>query len=174
MRSSLQTDRLVLRHFTTNDAEFIINLVNTENWIRNIGDVHVTNTTQALTYLALGPLSSYRKTGYGSYMITLKVSEEPVGMCSLMHREWLKYPDLGFAILPEYCRKGYAFEAAAACMTEVYNNSVTPHLSAIVAGGNTASVKLLEKLEFGHHEMVRVPGSNEELHMYLHTPAQMH
>ena len=34
----LETDRLVLRRFTLDDAEFILRLVNEPAWLRYIGD----------------------------------------------------------------------------------------------------------------------------------------
>ena len=50
----LETDRLVLRRFTLDDAEFIFRLVNDPSWLRFIGDKNVHNLDDARRYLREG------------------------------------------------------------------------------------------------------------------------
>nr|MBC7611931.1 hypothetical protein [Pseudopedobacter sp.] len=47
----LQTERLQLREFTLNDGDFLIALLNSEAWLRFIGERHVKTIPQALIYL---------------------------------------------------------------------------------------------------------------------------
>ena len=54
MNTILETERLVLRQFTMDDATFIIELVNTPGWIEFIGDRNIKTTEQAKNYLQNG------------------------------------------------------------------------------------------------------------------------
>jgi len=55
----LETKRLRLREFTPDDSNFIIELLNSPEWIEFIGDKNVRTETQAIEYLQNGPLKSY-------------------------------------------------------------------------------------------------------------------
>ena len=107
-----ESKRLVLRRFTVADSGFILRLLNAENWLKFIGDRHVRTTRQAEDYLLNGPVRSYEVNGFGLSLVALKADSTPVGMCGLLKRQELEHPDIGFAFLPEYTGKGYAFEIA--------------------------------------------------------------
>ena len=51
----LQTDRLILRHLTADDAEFVFELVNDPAWLRFIGDRGVRTLDDARDYIRKGP-----------------------------------------------------------------------------------------------------------------------
>ena len=61
----LETDRLLLRHFSTGDVEFVIRLLNEPSFIEHIGDKGVRTVEEANEYLLDGPLGSYERFGYG-------------------------------------------------------------------------------------------------------------
>ncbi|GAM68582.1 acetyltransferase [Vibrio sp. JCM 19236] len=54
-----ETERLVIRQFKLTDADFIIELLNQESFIRFIGDKQVRSVSDAEYYLNKGPLASY-------------------------------------------------------------------------------------------------------------------
>ena len=102
----VETDRLALRQLQVADAEFVLTLVNTPGWLRFIGDRGVRDIDTAIGYLKNGPFDSYKKLGYGLWMVMRKADHQPLGMCGLLKREMLEYPDIGFAFLPEFTRQG--------------------------------------------------------------------
>ena len=112
----LETDRLTLRQFTIHDTDFIISLLNSPGWLEFIGDRNVKTQEQATDYLLNGPIKSYHENGFGLSLVELKHPQKPIGMCGLLKREYLEHPDIGFAFLPEYSGKGYAYEIAKATM----------------------------------------------------------
>jgi hypothetical protein len=59
MKQILETDRLRLREFNSGDTVFIISLLNSEGWLKFIGDRSVRTPEQAKAYLENGPLKSY-------------------------------------------------------------------------------------------------------------------
>src|SRR5215216_2894158 len=107
-----ETERLLLRQFTVDDAQFILTLLNEPSFIRYIGDKKVRNLDNARQYILNGPVASYEKHGFGLLLVELNDSHTPIGMCGLLKREELPDADIGFALLSDFCGKGFAFEAA--------------------------------------------------------------
>lgn len=140
-----QTPRLILRQLTPEDASFILLLLNTQGFIDNIGDKGVRTLQDAKDYIANGPAISYREHGFGLFAVELAENGFPIGICGLIKRPTLAHVDLGYAFLPQYWGKGYAFEAAAASL-ELGKTLGIERIVAIVSPHNQASKALLGKL----------------------------
>lgn len=147
-KTILETERLILREFTLNDTGFIVALLNSEGWLKFIGDRNVHSDTDAQNYLTSGPFKYYQELGFGLYGLVLKEDDQLIGMCGLLKRTYLDFPDIGFALLPEYSGKGYAFEIAQATVKYGFGVLGFKRLMAIAAPDNTSSIRLLEKLGF--------------------------
>src|SRR5262245_31279200 len=93
----LQTPRLLLRDFSSDDAEFVLRLLNEPSFLRFIGDKGVRNLDDARKYLTNGPIASYEKNGFGLYVVALQEEGTAIGMCGLIKRDGLPDPDVGFA-----------------------------------------------------------------------------
>ena len=156
IKKILETERLVLRELTTNDAEFILKLLNTPTWLEFIGDKKVHTIEDAENYLETGPIDSYRKNGFGLWLILLKEDSTPIGICGLINRESLDDIDIGFALLPEYEKLGYGFEIAYATMNYAKNVLGINKIVAITDPKNIASIKLLDKIGFQFEKTFRV------------------
>lgn len=162
----LETDRLVLRYLTTNDSTFIIELLNEPSFIQNIGDRKVRTEEDARKYLLNGPLESYDKHGFGLFMVELKDSKVPIGMCGLIKRDNLPDADVGFAFLPQYWMKGYAFESASAVLKYAKETCGLNRILGIVNPGNAASIRVLEKLGLKFESTVKMPQDDFEIKLY--------
>ncbi len=141
----LETERLLLHRLSPNDSAFILELLNEPAFLENIGDRGVRTLADACRYILSGPIASYRKLGFGLYLVTLKDSGLPIGICGLLKRDSFDHPDIGFAFLRRYWSQGYAHESAAV----LHYGWTTLRLERIVAitkPHNQASVALLEKL----------------------------
>lgn len=168
----LETDRLVLRHFTTDDADFILRLVNEPSFIANIGDRGIRTLEQASTYLENGPIDSYERHGHGLYVVVLKHSLEPIGICGLLRRDTFDDVDLGYAFLPEFWSQGFAFESASAVLKFARCSLGVPRTIALVSPANLASVKLLEKLGFAFSELRQLEPLGLPTAIYIHSPTE--
>ncbi|MBK7851666.1 MAG: GNAT family N-acetyltransferase [Bacteroidetes bacterium] len=166
MRYILETERLFLREFSTEDAPFVVQLVNSPGWLEFIGDRNIRNDEQARIYLENGPLLSYKQNGYGLSLVELKHGKTPIGMCGIINRENLENPDIGFAFLPEHMGQGFAFEVAQATMKYARENLKLPTVCAITVSGNLPSIKLLEKLGMKFSKMINFPDDPVELMLY--------
>ena len=143
-----ETERLNIRQFNTHDTEFIVRLLNDESFIRNITDKKVRTDADALRYLINGPLSSYQTYGFGLNLVLLKETKTPIGMCGLLKRDELDYPDLGYALLPEFCGKGYGIEASSSLIETEMDTYSLKNVLAVTFLDNLRSNSLLNKLGF--------------------------
>jgi [ribosomal protein S5]-alanine N-acetyltransferase len=162
----LTTKRLGLRKLALSDAEFVIELVNDPDWLRNIGDKNVHSIADAERYLTNGPMSLYEKHGVGLWAVVLTESGLPIGMCGLVKRDALEDFDLGFAFLPAYRGKGYASQGVLQFVKEVMK---LKRLAAIVNRDNAPSVKLLVKLGFELTGELQLPGETNSVNLYFVT-----
>jgi len=162
----LETDRLVLRELTADDAAFILELVNEPAWLRFIGDKGIKTLDAARNYILKGPVDMYVRLGFGLWLVELKCGSIPIGICGLIKRNSLEDIDLGFAFLQTHWRKGYAYESASATMA--YGKKVFDlrRIVAIVAQGNDPSDRLLEKLGFRFERMIRLSEAAPEIKLY--------
>lgn len=166
MTSILETERLSLREFNTTDSTFIIQLLNSEGWLKFIGDRHIKTLEQAENYLTNGPMKSYSVNGFGLSMVELKNTHTPIGMCGLIKRDNLPDIDIGFAFLEEFMGNGYAFEIAQATINFAKENLQKETILAITIPTNVRSINLLKKIGMKFEKNFSFEGSTEELMLF--------
>jgi RimJ/RimL family protein N-acetyltransferase len=163
---TIESTRIFLRPLTLEDGEFILELLNTEGFIKYIGDRNVRTIEQAKGYLLNGPLKSYETNGFGLSLAELKSDRTPVGMCGLLKRDYLDHADIGFAFLPGHTGKGYAYEIVKEIIRYGMNELQMEKILAIILPENSPSIKLLEKIGFRFEKNFISPDTNEELCLY--------
>ena len=163
---NLCTDRLNIRELTTDDAPFILRLLNEPSFIHFIGDKGVRDIEAAREYIRNGPIASYQQHGFGLYLVTRKTDDLSLGICGLLKRESLSHVDIGFAFLPEFWNKGYAFESASAVMDYGKDVLKLTRIVAITNKDNDASAKLLEKLGLRFDRLIRLSNEQDETRLF--------
>ncbi len=167
MKKITETERLILREFTKDDAAFIVELLNSEGWLGYIGDRNVHNESQAINYLECGSMRSYQTKGFGFYGVILKESHELIGMCGFIQREKAVEVEIGYAFLPAFQRKGYASEAVKATLHYGFQTLKLEKLIAIARANNFSSIKLLEKLGFTLEKTYDSEEQGEKLVLFI-------
>jgi len=162
----LETERTILRELTTDDAEFILDLLNQPSFIRYIGDRNVRTTDEARGYIETRFTESYKKFGFGLWAVELKETSQPIGICGFVKRDSLPDADIGFAFLPQFERKGYAYESAYAVMKYGTDALNLKRVLAITSQDNESSVRLLEKINFKFERLIKLPPEQEELKLF--------
>lgn len=152
-----ETERLIIQELTSEDAEFILDLLNQPSFIKYIGDRNVRTLAEAENFLETRYCQSYKDNGYGLYLVKLKSDNSKLGICGFVKRDNFQYADIGFAFLPQFEKKGYAFESASAVMK--YGEEVLgfKEVLAITTQDNESSGRLLEKLGFSFDELIEMP-----------------
>ena len=165
----LETPRLALGRLEFADAPFIVALLNQPSFIANIGDRGVRSIEDAHRYLRDGPMAMYEKYGFGLWQVVRKSDSTAVGMCGLLKRDNLPDVDIGYAFLPEYWGAGFAFEAAEATLRHAAGKFDLKRVIAVVSPGNTASIRLLEKLGFQYERMFAMRADEPQVRLYGRT-----
>jgi RimJ/RimL family protein N-acetyltransferase len=163
---NFQTERLLLRPTSEQDALFIYELFNTPKWLRFIGERDVKSEEAARAYIRAKMLPQLEKLGFGNYTVIRKADNLTVGSCGLYDRPGLEGIDIGFAFLPQHEKKGYAFEASRELLRAAVEDFGLIKINAITEGENLGSQKLLERLGLVFTKTVRLPGEEEDLLFY--------
>lgn len=146
VKSNYLTDRLNIVRLHQSDARFILELTNTEDWIKYIGDRKINNLTAALDYIERildNPNMIY-------WTVFDVESTLRIGIITFMKREYLDHWDIGFAFLPRFMDKGLALEAASTILKDIAFNNDNIEVLATTLPNNLKSIKLLKKLGLGY------------------------
>ncbi|MBD0822726.1 GNAT family N-acetyltransferase [Aestuariibaculum marinum] len=163
---TFETERLILKPTTTEDAAFVLELLNTPKWLKYIGDRKVHTLSEAKLYIETKMLPQLKRLGFANYTVIRKTNQEKIGSCGLYDREGVEGVDIGFAFLPQYEKQGYAFEAAGKVKNMAFNNFGLTEIYAITTKENSSSQKLLEKLGLKFKKVTNIPGDDEDLLLY--------
>ncbi|PRX54172.1 GNAT family N-acetyltransferase [Flagellimonas meridianipacifica] len=142
MYTNLATERLRIRPIHLKDAEFIFELVNSEGWLKFIGDRNVSNTRDAENYIQ----EILNNDSYYYNVFELKESRKAIGVVTFLKREEEMFPDIGFALLPKFEKKGYTLEASKCYLERVKELGKHENIIAITLPKNKRSINLLQKL----------------------------
>jgi RimJ/RimL family protein N-acetyltransferase len=166
----IETERLVLRKVSIDDAEFVFELLNEPSFIRYIGDRGVRNLGDAQEYILDRLVASYERNGFGLYLVELKETGTPIGISGLVKRDTLPDADIGFAFLPAYWSKGYAVESAAGVMKYARDVLGLTRILAITSPDNEASAKLLGKIGLQFERTIELSEGEEEVKLFTSGP----
>lgn len=141
-------------------------MLNSPGWLQYIGQRNVNTAEEAKKYILEKIINSYNVNGFGFYLVLLKETGEPMGICGFAKRDYLEDPDIGFAFLPGFEGKGYAYEAALSCLEYADEELKLNCIGAITIKNNTRSISLLIKLGLRFERIITDPVDNSELLLY--------
>lgn len=171
---ALNTERLTLRHFTLEDADAMFRVFGDAQVMR-FGDGPQTRAW------VLGWLTrhagDYDQLGYGPYAVVEREHNEVIGYCGLFY-----FPDIngrpeveiGYRLARSKWGMGYATEAARAVMHYAFDSLRFKRLIAIIDPGNTASIRVVEKLGMRYEADVMFEGYSHPDHVYVTSPEDAH
>lgn len=157
---TLTTNRLALNPLSTNDAAFIFELVNSPGWIQFIGDRNVKNQDDSIAYIQRILANS----NIQYWVASLQEGQNSIGIITFIKRDYLECHDLGFAFLPRFGQKGYAYEASKAVLEALENARIHSRILATTLKNNISSIGLLEKLGFRFERIIE--DDKEDLLVY--------
>lgn len=163
---TFDTERLHLRPAALEDAHFILQLLNTPKWLQYIGDRNVKSLEDAKKYIEERMFPQLERLGFGNYTVIRKEDGVKLGCCGIYDREGLEGVDIGFSFLPEYEKRGYAYEAALCVKDAAFTVFNLEKMGAITLKENRGSIKLLEKLGLQFKKMIQLGEDPEELCYY--------
>ncbi len=166
MYKEFVTNRLYLRPTLEQDADLIYQLMSTSKFIKYVGDRNINSIEDAEKYIRTKMLPQLRTDGYSSYSLITKTGGEKIGTCGLYNRDGIDGVDIGFGLLPQYEKLGYAYESSHRLMKAAFEEFEIEEVKAITSKANISSQRLLEKLGLKIEGTSRLPDGNEELLLY--------
>ncbi len=119
------------------DHLFILELVNTEGWIKFIGNRNITSQAEAMAYIQ----KVLNNENIFYWVVQLKGSNEKIGIITFIKRDYLEDHDIGFAFFPRFFKNGYAYEATVAVLNKILKELVHAHILATTVPGNISSIR---------------------------------
>ena len=159
---TFETQRLLIRPVVEEDADFVLELLNTPKFLQLIGDREVRTKEQAEEYIRKKMLPQLYRRGFGNYAVIRKTDGVLLGTCGLHDREGLEGVDIGFAFLPQHERQGFAYESAARLKQAALEDFGIKQILGVTSKENLASQKLLEKLGLKFERIINLPNMEEE------------
>lgn len=150
MQQYYQTERLRLATIKDSDFRFLYEILHSPGWLRFIGDRKIHTEQDAKEYIT--GLQLTEKLYY--WVISCKSDQQPIGIVSFLKRNWLPHFDIGFALLPHYEGKGYAYEATQVVLKHALQSGFHLTVFAITLPENERSINLLNRLGFVYEEPV--------------------
>ncbi|MES2555632.1 MAG: GNAT family N-acetyltransferase [Bacteroidota bacterium] len=141
-----ETERLILREMTPDDAQFAFDLNSNPEVVQYTGDGPFDSVEQAREFLE--NYSDYQRNGFGRWGVVLKETGKLIGWCGLKRDRETGEVDLGYRFFQENWNKGFATEASIACLEIGKTNFGLERVIARARKENPASYKVMEKLGF--------------------------
>jgi len=160
MKTIIETERMILRRFSIDDAEDFLDL-NSDPEVVRYAEKTVMKSLDEATQALLGlPLKDYDKYGYGRLAIILKPEMELVGFCGIKFLPELGLNELGYRLKKKYWGRGLATEAASATLEYARNTLGLDYVIALIVDGNIGSVRVVEKLGMSQNGTEQYLGLN--------------
>jgi ribosomal-protein-alanine N-acetyltransferase len=139
----IETGRLLLRTFTLEDAELVYKLNKDPEVTRFTGDP-IRDKEHAKEVLEKSILPQYALNNFGRWAVHTKPGLEFIGWCGLKFRPERNEIDLGYRLMRSAWGRGYATEAARACLDHGFKTLHLPRIVGHSMPSNHASVRVLE------------------------------
>jgi [ribosomal protein S5]-alanine N-acetyltransferase len=141
----ITTDRLVLRGFEPADAPAILAVYGDPEVMRHVGEGHAVDLAGAETMLA-EYIEHQRRHGYSFWAVVERASGALIGDAGLYSAD--AEVELGYTLGRAWWGRGYATEAAQACLDAAFGELGLRSVIAVADPANPASARVLEKLGF--------------------------
>lgn len=149
MKFILQTNRLLLRELTPEDAQnmYLLNL--DPEVIRYTGDGPFASEVEARLFL--DNYDHYKKYGMGRWAVIRKSDEAFLGWCGLKYIPDFGEHDIGYRFFRRYWGLGYATESAKVCLEYGFDTLGLTTIVGRAMRDNLASIRVLEKIGLRFH-----------------------
>ena len=141
----VETNRLLLRMFEAGDLDSAFRLFNDEEVQKYLSSEN-RRTCEQMKFTLRNLVKRWQERGFGLWCVSEKGSDKMFGYCGFQYLD--KTPDVEvlFAFFKDYWGKGFATEAAKACLKFGFEELHLKKMFAATHPENTASRCVLEKI----------------------------
>jgi ribosomal-protein-alanine N-acetyltransferase len=140
----LETERLLIRRFTPNDLEKLIQTRSDPEVSKYLGGQELQNSVALKKRLDFY-LDCYEKFGFGMCAMIWKLTGEMIGSSGIQPLEDTGEIEVGYSVVKEFWRQGIGFECARAWLEYGFENAALERIVAVTYPGNIGSRRILEK-----------------------------
>jgi [ribosomal protein S5]-alanine N-acetyltransferase len=164
----LETERLMLRPWVAEDAEALFGMCRDAEVMRHIGDGRPWAGVERARLWLARQLAACAEHGFGKWAVIEKAGGRLVGSCGFdPPSEKMPEFEFGYLFARDCWGKGYATEAASACMRFAFEELKLSRVVARVVPEHTPSRRVLEKLGFEFEGLRLFEGAEEPDAFYV-------
>ena len=141
----LETERLIIRRFTPEDLNKLIELRSDDDVIKYLGGRRLQNP-EAIAKRLDFYIDCYRRFRYGMCAVIWKQSGEMIGWSGLQPLEDSGETEVGYGMIKEFWGRGIGYEAARAWLEYGFDTANLESIVAVALPENTGSWRIMEKL----------------------------
>lgn len=153
----IRTSRLTLRPLQLEDAGALHRIYQTDGVLRYF-PVSTPPSLEKLQRFIHGQQAHWEAHGYGNWGILPDGEREIIGWAGLQYLPELGETEVGFLLDRPFWGKGFATEAAQACLRFGFDNFNLDHIIALVHPDNLASRRVIEKCGMAYVEALSLWG----------------
>tara|TARA_R100001244_G_scaffold86820_10_gene66506 strand:- start:45905 stop:46432 length:528 start_codon:yes stop_codon:yes gene_type:complete len=158
---TIETERLIMRRFTRDDAAAYLPLVSLSEVIRFTGERALGSRDEVVQLLEARQLRDYELHGYGRMACIEKATGQLIGFSGLKYLDDIDETDVGYRFLPAVWGKGYATESSAAIIGIQAKQFELKRIIGLVEPENLGSVRVLRKLGLSYERRFAAEGHGE-------------
>lgn len=166
MNVLIETERLILREFTIDDAQAVYEFGANPEVHKYTGDELLTSLKRAKEIIETVVLKDYKNYGYGRWAVIFKPDNKLIGFAGLKYLPEIDETDIGFRFLPQYWGKGIATEASIEILKYAFENLGIDRIIGIAMPENAASCRVLEKVGLSLYKVAEYDGDGHNNNWY--------
>lgn len=144
-----ETERLIVRGFTTDDLDVFAELCADPIAMQYMGDGSTLDRETVQRWLDICQ-EKYAQRGYGTSAVIEKSSGKFIGFCGVIRAPENNFDEIIYAFTQLSWGHGYATEAAAAMLDYVFKLTDLNEIYATIHTQNAASQKMMAKLKMAY------------------------
>jgi RimJ/RimL family protein N-acetyltransferase len=157
MGVELETDRLILRSWTTNDFESFAAMSADPEVMRHLAIDGKPLSRFAAWQAMAGIVGHWALRGFGMYAVVERSTGSIVGRVGPWQPEGWPDFEIGWTLRSEYWGKGYATEAAKRCVDYSFRELGRAHVTSFITPENHRSIRVAERLGEQLETTIRLP-----------------
>jgi RimJ/RimL family protein N-acetyltransferase len=146
MATVLETERLLLRELTLEDAEALLEVYRDSEVMRYIGTGATFQDVEEVRERMRRARDHYARRGFGFWGVVEKATGKLIGACGIKELEGGPDIEVGYHLARAAWGRGYATEAAGACLRYAFERVGLDRVLGVVQPPNGASRRVLEKI----------------------------
>jgi RimJ/RimL family protein N-acetyltransferase len=170
-----ETERLILRHFRTSDAQAMDRVLG-DAYVMRFGEGPQT-ADRVRFWIRREITDRYPTWGFGKWAVVEKLGGAVMGYCGLARFTDRVLPgevEIGYRLARAHWGKGYATEAARAAVAHAFGTLQLPRVIAMIDPENVASLRVAEKLGMRYVRDVSMEGWTHPDRVYAIDPQEFH